>query len=186
VGRLVTEKGLPVLLRACRELADRGYDFRLKIVGDGPERPHLRVLARELNIDTQTQFLGSVPVDAISDLLTDAPVVVMPSVWEDVAPLVAIEQMMRGALVIASDIGGLGETVDGAGLKFPPGDDRALAGCMRQALEDPALVREIGEKARRHALKTFTEERMVEEHVQVYQEILAAWAKKKPIRDGSS
>src|SRR4029077_7860445 len=155
VGRLVTEKGLPVLLRACRELADRGSDFRLKIVGDGPERPHLRALARELNIDTQTEFLGSVPVDAISDLLADASVVVMPSLWEDVAPLVAIEQMIQGRLVIASDIGGLGETVDGYGLKFPAGDVNALASCMRQVLDDPSLAKKLGGRAQIHASEVF-------------------------------
>jgi len=176
VGRLVTEKGLPVLLRACRELADRGYDFRLKIVGDGPERPHLQGLARELDIDAHTEFLGSVPVDAISDLLIDASVVVMPSVCEDVAPLVAIEQMMQGRLVIGSDIGGLGETVDGVGLKFPPGDDRALAECMRRVLENSGMAKQMGEKANRHALEAFTEDRMVADHVRLYRDIIAARA----------
>ena len=174
VGRLVTEKGLPVLLRACRELADRGYDFRLKIVGDGPERPHLRALARELNIDTQTEFLGSVPVDAISDLLADASVVVMPSLWEDVAPLVAIEQMIQGRLVIASDIGGLGETVDGYGLKFPAGDVNALASCMRQVLDDPSLAKKLGGRAQIHASEVFAEKRMVEEHLNLYRELIRA------------
>ena len=61
----------------------------------------------------------------------------IPSVWEEVAPLVALEQMMQGALVIASDIGGLGEEVSGFGLKFPAGDFHALASCMRRVADEP-------------------------------------------------
>jgi glycogen(starch) synthase len=184
VGRLVTEKGLPVLLRATRLLSQAGYGLRLKIVGDGPERSDLEKLTAELGIGSITAFAGSLPPEAIPEVLAHATAVVIPSVWEDVAPLVAIEQMMQGRLVIASDIGGLGETVDGAGLKFAPGDDHALAGCMRQVIESPGLVSVIGEKARRHALKAFTEERMVEEHVQAYQEILGSWVREKLPREG--
>jgi len=113
-------------------------------------------------------------VDAISDLLADASAVVMPSVWEDVAPLVAIEQMIQGRLVIASDIGGLGETVDGYGLKFPAGDVNALASCMRQVLDDPSLAKKLGGRAQIHASEVFAEKRMVEEHLNLYRELIRA------------
>jgi glycosyltransferase involved in cell wall biosynthesis len=110
------------------------------------------------------------------ELLANVSAVVMPSVCEDVAPLVAIEQMMQGRLLIASDIGGLGETVDGVGLKFPAGDDAALAACMRQVIENPALAAQLGEKAKQHAVKLFTEERMVADHVRLYKQILDSQA----------
>jgi glycogen(starch) synthase len=177
VGRLVTEKGLPVLLRACRHLSRAGFGFHLKIVGDGPERSVLEETAQEFGIEVKTEFVGAVALEAMPELLVNAAAVIMPSVCEDVAPLVAIEQMMQGRLVIASDIGGLGETVDGVGLKFPAGDDRALAECMRKVLEDPGLARQLGEKAKQHALEAFTEERMVADHVRVYGEILGSQAK---------
>ena len=45
--------------------------------------------------------------------------------------------MIPGALVIASDIGGLGEEVSGFGLKFPAGDFHALASCMRRVADEP-------------------------------------------------
>jgi glycosyltransferase involved in cell wall biosynthesis len=178
VGRLVTEKGLPVLLRACRQLSRDGFGFHLKIVGDGPERSALETTAQEFGIEMRTEFFGAVAREAMPELLVNTAAVIMPSVCEDVAPLVAIEQMMQGRLVIASDIGGLGETVDGVGLKFPPGDDRALAECMRRVLEDPGLIRQMGERAKQHALDAFTEERMVAEHVRLYTQILESHANK--------
>jgi glycosyltransferase involved in cell wall biosynthesis len=172
VGRLVTEKGLPVLLRACSQLAGQGYDFRLKILGDGTERPRLQILARELNLDACTQFVGSIPADAISLQLAGASAVVMPSIWEDVAPLVAIEQMIQGRLLIVSDIGGLGEIVDGYGLKFPAGDVNALVSCMRRVIEEPNLASELGARAQTHASEVFAEERTIEEHLNLYRQLI--------------
>ena len=96
----------------------------------------------------------------------------MPSTWEDVAPLVALEQMMQGRLVIASDVGGLGETVNGFGLKFPPGNVAALRLCMRQVIEDRNLSIEMGNRAQLNAIRNFSEERMVEEHLQLYERIV--------------
>jgi len=172
VGRLVIEKGVPVLLRAASELLKQGYRFELKIVGDGSQRSELEKMTSEYGLGGCATFFGAVSVADVTKILGPAQVVVMPSVWEDVAPLVAIEQMMQGRLVIASDIGGLGETVTGAGLKFPPNDDAGLAECMRWAMEDPARTRELGNKARQIASEKFTLSRMVEEHLQLYQSLM--------------
>ena len=174
LGRLVAEKGVPVLLRACRELADQNFDFRLKIVGDGAERQNLERLTKDLNLTAQVEFTGSIPSGEIPAALQDAVAVVMPSMCEDVSPLVAVEQMMQNRLLIASDIGGMGEMVDGVGLKFPPGDVEALAACMRQAVENPAFAAELATKGRRRALEKFTQDEMVSEHVRLYKKLMGA------------
>jgi len=171
LGRLVTEKGLLVLLRASRELLFSGHNFQLRIVGDGPERSNLENLAREYGLADRVQFVGSVPAQDVPRALQGVAAIVMPSVCEDVAPLAAMEQMMAGRLLIASDIGGLGLVVDGLGLKFPPGDANALASCMRQVLDDPLRTIALGRSARPRALEMFTQGRMVEEHVRLYHEL---------------
>jgi len=171
VGRLVPEKGLPVMFRASSKLLRNGYSFRLRIVGNGPDRRHLEDMVEELGLMARTEFVGAVPVAATHGLLQDAAAVIMPSVWEDVAPLAASEQLMQGNLLIASDIGGLGEIVDGAGLTFPPGDDDALESCMRQVIDNPELAKELRAQARRRGAELFSEERMVAEHLQLYQEL---------------
>jgi len=92
----------------------------------------------------------------------------MPSIWRETAGLAAIEQMMRGRVVIAADIGGLGEVVGDTALKFPMGDTEALAGCLRRILNDPDLQRELGSRARARATKLFHEQRMIKEHQKIY------------------
>ena len=179
LGRLVTEKGLPVLLRASRDLLSSGHDFQLRIVGDGPERSNLENLAQECGLSGHIEFVGSVPAYDVPRVLQGVAAVVMPSVCEDVAPLAAMEQMMAGRLLIASDIGGLGLVVDGLGLKFPPGDARALASCMRQVLDDPSRAIALGKSGRPRALQMFTQDRMVEEHVRLYCELHGEMTQRK-------
>jgi glycosyltransferase involved in cell wall biosynthesis len=78
---------------------------------------------------------------------------------------------MHGHLVIASDLGGLGEIVDDVGLKFPAGDAEALAVCMRRVLEEPDLVKDLRSRALQRARAAFTLEHMVANHIGVFNEL---------------
>ena len=116
VGRLVPEKGLPVLLAATSLLHREGFDFAVLLVGDGPERQRLEATIAQTGLTDVVHITGFLRGDALAQVLDGVSVVVMPSVWEETAGLAAIEHMMRGRLVIASKIGGLGEVVGDAGI----------------------------------------------------------------------
>jgi glycosyltransferase involved in cell wall biosynthesis len=174
VGRLVSEKGVPILLGAAGKLASRGYDFRLKIIGDGPERTKLKEITDHYGLRDQTLFLGSLQGETLQQALKGVCAAIMPSIWEDVAPLTAIEHMIQGRLLIASDIGGLGELVDGVGLKFQPGDTDGLTWCLQRVLDEPHLPAVLGERSRRRALELFSEKRMVKDHLSLYSDLIAA------------
>src|SRR6202051_5059582 len=131
VGRLVPEKGIPVLLEAGKILKSEGHDFEIRNIGDGSERPKLEEFIQREKIEHFTPMAGFLTGDAFARTLRDVSVVVMPSTWEEPAGLAAIEQMMRGRLVIVADIGGLAEVVGDAGLKFAPGNAVSLADCLR-------------------------------------------------------
>jgi glycosyltransferase involved in cell wall biosynthesis len=152
-------------------LAAQGYGFRLKLIGDGPVRSDLERMTDELGLRGRTVFTGFLQGQALEEALREATAAVMPSIWEDVSPLASTEHMMGGRLLIASDLGGLGELVDGAGLKFAAGNAEALAECLRRVLEDPNLVRELGAKARARALELFAQDRMVSDHMRLYFQI---------------
>lgn len=176
VGRLVSEKGPAVLLHAAKKLQREGRAFRVRYIGDGPERGRLEQLAAESGLHgvvTITGFLGG---QQLSAALQDVNVVVMPSLCEETAGLAAIEQMMRGRLVIVSDIGGLTEVVGDCGLKFTPGDTEGLAACLRRVLDDTGLVAAYGPRARQRALDHFRLQTMVEEHVQLYRSLIEGQA----------
>ncbi len=170
VGRLVPEKGLPVLLESAGILKREGCEFDLLLIGDGPERPHLEGLIERAGLDSVVQITGFLQGAAFAKVLNRVRVVVMPSVWEETAGLAAIEQMMRGRLVIASKIGGLGEVVGDAGLTCAPGNAEDLARCMREVLQDPSKAGTIGVAARARALDVFRRDRMISDHASLYLE----------------
>jgi glycosyltransferase involved in cell wall biosynthesis len=171
VGRLVPDKGVDVLLRAVSNVKEAGCVFRLKIIGDGPDRNRLERLAEELHLKDCVEFIGYCEGSSLQRILADVSVAVMPSLWEEACPMTAIEQMMRGRLVIATEIGGLGEVVGRTGLKFPPGDASVLAECIRKAVDDRHLVFSLGDAARKRALDLFREERMVGKHIALYEQL---------------
>ena len=172
VGRLVSEKGLPLLVHAAQQLWAEGHRFRLKFVGDGPERERTEDLATTLGLGECVEFTGYLHGEALKKTMGTIDALVMPSIWEETAGLSAIEQMMSGRLVIAADIGGLAEVVGDEGLKFAPGDLKGLESCMRRVLLEPGLVQALGEKARQRALELYLQERMVAEHLKAYRQLL--------------
>jgi glycosyltransferase involved in cell wall biosynthesis len=169
LGRLVQEKGVHTLVKALQLLQAEGRFVRLMIIGDGPERTHLEAMVRESpGLQRQISFTGSVHGEALRDALKNADVLVMPSVNEEPAGLVIMEQMAQGKPVIVSDHGGGPELAGDTGLKFPPGDAAALAKCLKRLADEPGLLERLGANARKRAAALFTLERMVEEHYQIF------------------
>jgi glycosyltransferase involved in cell wall biosynthesis len=171
-GRLVSEKGLGLLVEASSRLKKDGYAFRLKFIGDGPERAQLESIVDAQGLREWVAFTGYLRGQDLERALSDVAALVMPSIWEETAGLSAIEHMMSSRLVIVTDIGGLGEVVADAGLKYPVGNAAALASRMKEVLDEPELVKSMGQKARQRALKLYLDERMITDYLALYQELL--------------
>jgi glycosyltransferase involved in cell wall biosynthesis len=169
-GRLVSTKGIVDLLEAAAQMRRAKCEFQLKIIGDGPEYTSLKRRAAMLN--GSVEFLGHIPDEMIEEVLANIPAVVMPSLGGEVFGLVAAENMLRGKLLIVSDIGALREVVGDTGLVFRVGDAEGLAACMREVLENPSLSASLGPAARERAMKLFDRDSMIQAHVSLYREAL--------------
>jgi glycogen(starch) synthase len=173
VGRLVREKGVATLIRAAQLVREQGYSISLRIIGDGPQRQFLEAMALDgIRGPGGIQFAGSLQGDALHAALQDVAVVVIPSLNEEPAGLVVMEQMIAGRTVIVTSHGGAPELADAAGLSFPPGDAIALAACLRRLVDEPALLAELGARARNRAATLFTQQRMVREHYDLFRGLL--------------
>ncbi len=132
-GRLDIEKGVDLLLRALARVRAEFPAARLRIAGQGPERPALERQASSLSIGSSVEFLGWKSPSDLDPLYAEAWACVVPSVWAEPQGLVAIEAMVRRVPVIASFEGGLAEMVEHgvSGLLFPNNDESALVECLR-------------------------------------------------------
>jgi len=173
VGRLVLEKDVPTIVEAVRLAQVSGYRISFKIIGDGPDRPRVEAAISAHKFNPPIVMTGYLLDEALRDTLSDVTVVVIPTIMEETAGLAVMEQLDRGKPVIVSDIGGLAEVAGDAGLKFPPGNAPALASCLRQLLDDPVLLRELGVRAKNRAVAVFSLDRMIEEHFRIFEKLSA-------------
>ena len=117
----LNEKGVATLLHAAAELAADDIEFRVRIVGDGPERARLAILSWALHLRDQVEFTGTLKGAALEAAVSGASAIVLPSVAEETAGQVAMEQMMMGRVVIAADIGRTGRNRRRSRAKVPAG-----------------------------------------------------------------
>jgi glycosyltransferase involved in cell wall biosynthesis len=122
VGRLHAVKDHASLIRACARLQAQGIDFCCEIAGEGPERRRLEFLIRRLGIQGCVHLLGHADREQLESLYSRADLVVLTSRSEGI-PLVLMEAMARGKLVLAPAITGIPELVfpGQTGFLYQPG-----------------------------------------------------------------
>ena len=139
LGRLVSDKGVDLLIRALSDLRNRGLAPRLTIIGSGEEEPALRKLAVDLGVSGQIDFTGPKGPGEIARLLNAHQVLAVPSRWSEPFGIVALEGIASGCIVVASRAGGLPDAVGPCGITFAPGDITALAETLHKVLKQPDL-----------------------------------------------
>jgi glycosyltransferase involved in cell wall biosynthesis len=168
VARFEEPKDHPSLIRALGRLKE--VPGELEIVGDGPLMPRSQRLAEELGVAPRIRFLGL--RSDVAELMAGAHAFVLVSDWEGF-PRSILEAMRAGLPVVASDVGGVRESVEEGvtGFRVPRGDLDALTDRLSRLAGDPSLRAEMGARGRRRYEAEFTFERMLEETLAVYREV---------------
>ena len=160
-GRLVSEKGLRVLMRS---LEGFGRDFDLLLVGNGPLEPELRVWGAALPEGRRLRVHPSVPHAQIPALMQTMDVFVLPSlttpVWKEQFGHVLIEAMACGVPVVGSDSAEIPEVIGGAGRVVPEDDPDGLRVALRELAANPDERTALGLQGRARVLAQFTHERI--------------------------
>jgi glycosyltransferase involved in cell wall biosynthesis len=136
VGRLGHEKGADVLVEAVAHMRDSGRpDIQVLLVGGGEMESALRSRVQELRLDDMVRFCGMRPHDEIPLWISAADLLCLPSRREG-CPNVVLEALASGVPVVASNVGGVAELVNGDnGILVPAEDPQALAFALRGALD---------------------------------------------------
>jgi glycogen synthase len=171
MGRLVTTKGVHLLLQACKILREQKRPFKLLIIGDGPELRSLETLAHGWQLISNIHFLGRVQQSQVEKVLANADMIVVPSLGGEVFGMVVAESMLRGIPVLASDLGAFVEVIGDSGLTFKTGDPVDLARQMACFLDDPSGHDHLRLSARQRVLNCFSMSRMVDGHASIYERL---------------
>ena len=152
IGRLDPVKRIPDLLHAVRLLAG---NVHLHIFGEGPERPKIESMIRELGLSDAVTVHGAIarPQEALRQI----SLLVLPSSAEGFG-LVLIEAMAAGVPVVATDVAGIRDVVrnNRTGLLVPAASPADLARAIERLLADPALAERLASAARADVQRRFT------------------------------
>lgn len=176
VGRINALKGQSTFIKAAALLLKEYPWLRFEIVGDtyrGQQkyRERLERLIEKLGIGARMHCVGF--RSHIAKVLTSFDLFVMPSESEGLG-LAAIEALASGLPVVASRVGGLTELITDQenGLLVPPKDPNALAKALKTLIDHPVLRRKFSEQGRVTVRERFSNQRMVREHLDLYQEVV--------------
>jgi glycosyltransferase involved in cell wall biosynthesis len=150
VGRLVSDKGVSLILEALAGLQSEGLRPRLTIVGEGPELPALREMVVAKNLGPQVEFLGYKTGPTLVDLLNRHSILVVPSRWPEPFGLIAVEGIACGCVVVGSENGGLKEAIGDCGLTFPNNSAAGLQSALRSLLANQDLFEGLRRAAPAH------------------------------------
>jgi glycosyltransferase involved in cell wall biosynthesis len=158
LGRLVPERGLDLLFRACVGLSGR---WTLTVIGTGPSQEELEGLSERLGISARISWLGALPREAVDQIWPRLDCLVFPARtterWVATTAQAALHAMANGVPVIASDSGALPEIVGDTGRVVPEEDVPALAAALEALHADRAECERLGAAARRRIMDEFSD-----------------------------
>ena len=173
VGLLRKVKGIGILLNAIPIIKKSISDICVYIAGSGQLENELKSLVKKLDIEENVKFLGFLQEEEKYIYYKSADLCVVPSVYESFG-IVLLEAMAYGKPVVASNVGGIPYVVENGttGLLFECGNVKELAEKIIVLLRDEELRKKMGEAGRERA-KEFTWDKIAEQTVDLYNEILS-------------
>lgn len=171
VGTLKPWHGVSVLLEAA---ALATQPWRVRIIGDGPERAALETQAQKLGLTVD--FRGAVTPETMPTELAGTAIAVAPYPATDMeseqyfSPLKVYEYLAAGLPVVASRVGQIPPILDGVGCLVEPSNPAELAAAIDALVADPARRAELGTLARQRAVERHSWARVVDRIMQLVRE----------------
>ena len=165
VSRFASSKDQETVIRAMKELDD---DVTLRLVGDGENLEHCKQVARECGVEKKVQFLGA--RSDVAELVAESYIGIQSSNWEGFG-LTAVEMMASGKPIIATDVDGLKQVVEGAGVLFDNKDCDTLASILKRLNDDKEYYDEIAKKCTKRA-QLFDISKMVSLYISLYKDVI--------------
>ncbi|WP_223854647.1 glycosyltransferase [Bacteroides sp. GM023] len=167
ISRFSVQKDQETVIRAIPYIPVDGVLFAF--AGSGPTLEKCRQLAHELGVSDKVVFWGQ--RTDIPDLINASYIGVQSSFWEGFG-LTAVEFMAGNKPIVASDVAGLKQVVEDAGLLFPAGDEKRLAEAITHLLVDKQYYSQVSAKCWDRA-KRYDIHHMVEKYTRLYTNILS-------------
>ncbi len=169
-GYLYKLKGVEYLIKALHTITKKRQDIKLRIVGEGSDKPRLIKLTETLKIQDKVIFEGLVPHTKMPKYYQQCDIFCFPTLGEPFGKAI-IEAMACAKPVIASNIGGPAEIIQHqkTGLLVPPAQPKILATKILELLSNETELKKMGANARKTAIEKYSWEKISEKYHSLYQ-----------------
>jgi glycosyltransferase involved in cell wall biosynthesis len=173
VGRLSGEKGISTLLEAWRKV----NGLKLVIAGDGPLADEV-MKEQQHSSGKMIEWLGQIGNDEVRRIMSEAQMLIFPSIWHEPFGNSIIEAFSSGLPVIASNTGSMVELVKHGktGLHFRVGEPNDLVDKVTWARANTEKMREMGANARKEYEKKYTPDKNYQLLMNIYEKTLKSYA----------
>ena len=170
IGRLIDGKGLSDLMNAVKKL---NSNFRLFIVGDGPQKNELENLAKKLGFREKIIFFGHKKFEEAMGILKISDIFVNPSYTEGL-PTSVIEAAFCKKAIIATNVGGTPEIItdNQSGYLINPKDIPTLKNKLEILINNETLRKELGNNAYNEMLNKFNWNKSIERYLEIFDKML--------------
>ena len=182
IARFVEKKGIEYALRAIAQVRTKGKTLHYDLIGDGPLRPRIEELLRELQLHDVVTLHGYCESQRVRELMATAHLLLLPSVAaadgdQECTPVSLMDAQAAGLPVLSTVHSGIPEVApDGlSGFLVPERDVNALAERLLFMVEHPELWPELGRAGHRHVEQNYNCDRLSRQTVELYQEVLQGW-----------
>jgi len=168
-GRLSKEKGVDLLIESFLKTKQRLPNLYLKIAGSGPDRKKLEELGKNSHIE----FLGIKRGHQLKELISNASLIIIPSIWPENFPYSILESHILSRPVLASKIGGVPEMIKDreTGLLFKPNDQNDLREKIIWARKNSQAIKDMAKQAQKEAIVQYNSEDHYQKLIKIYDRI---------------
>lgn len=176
-GKIIRRKGVLDLVKALSCLPS-DLDFSLHLAGAPDDQEYVNLIKEEIkrgNLEERIKFLGLINENRVLEEFSKASILALPS-YQETAPMVIQQAMAAGVVVLATDVCGVPDQLDGGklGRLFPPGDVESCAMHLKELLSDETSMAALARKARIKAQKDYHVDSVVAKTIALYQETVGA------------
>ena len=153
VGRIVKQKGVDLFVDAIKEIYEDFTDWNFKIIGspklgiDKFDEFSIKIKKDFESLGKRAKMTGFINSKKLNKIMSDASVIVIPSVWNEPFGLVAAEAMSNGVAIISSNSGGLPEIIRDNGILIDNINSKKIAGQLKKIISDTSFLKDLQKKS---------------------------------------
>jgi glycosyltransferase involved in cell wall biosynthesis len=180
VGRLIEKKGFEYAIDAVDHLVKKYPDIEYTIVGSGPLEPDLRARIKRYGLENKIRIISGISNDALLEEYRKASLFIIPCIQAkdgdmDGIPVVLMEAMAMGKVVISTSISGIPELIEDkiSGLLVKPNDPKGLSNAVCEVLAEKVDVDQLGKEARNKVIEKFNLNNQVSSMSKIFEDVLS-------------